>query len=1577
MKKIRNYPIIMQFAIPLLLVGGLFMVNFFSIRHIINNSKYDSEIINIAGRNQVLVQKIELLSTSYGVGNNGVKKELRKTIATYRQSVTVLKKGGKAQGFENIISPINKEVLPIFSNADEIWGLIKRDIDIILYQPSILKKKNTDVIGVDSLGHEITQTSITENINPAITISIANIKKNSKLLGIENGRIFTELQKRMDEKRSWRIGLFFIIMLFNMIIVFVIFLLNRGQFILPVQKILDVLSAVSNGNLNKKVGLNSTNEVGQIANKVDLISNNLDEKVGFIRELSKGNYKAQIELIGNEDVLGSTLIDMRESFQRTAKEEKKRKEEDKKQNWVTQGLAKLGDILRKDNDNIERLSFNIISYLVQFLEANQGGVYVVNDNEENDKFIEQAATVAFSKQKFIKKRIEFGEGIIGRCMLEQQTIYMTDIPEEYIEITSGLGKAKPRSLLIVPLKLNEEIFGVVEIASFILFEPYQVEFVEKVAESIASTISSVKINIKTAILLRDSQTQADTMRTQEDKMRKNMDDLRKMQSEARRQEERLTSFTDSVNHTLIRAEYDTAGILVYANTKFLEKLGYRSNYEVEGRHISIFIDEKDKIWFEKVWEPLAQGGKHFEGNMKHITKDEKDVWMMATYTAVRKANGDVEKILFLGIDTTEQKKESLDHKGQIEALNNSGLKVEYFIDGRYNSCNDIYRQTMEYKEIELQNRSVFDFVEREDLLEFKLIWDNVLNNIPYRGQVRRKTQSGKMKWFHATFSAVKDMYGQVAKVVYIANDITVRKEIELKAKKQEEQLRAKMSELTEIQLKMEENQLQLRQANDNMQENEEKLLHNLEELEVTQSEMARQKNEMQSLLDTIDPVACISELDIDGRVISFNQTLQRIFGISTKRAIGKYYWNLAIIEDQDAEKMFWETIINGQNRKRMMNFDVGGKRYWISENYSPIYNERGKVAKILNIGFDITETKESEYLLKQNAEELATQEEELRQNMEELQTTQDEMSRQKHKLEEMNKRLEANQEIIQKAYSKSKNKEEEVEEKNKQLAASEEELRQNIEYMVSMQDDMLKQKTEMQSLLNAIDPIACLSEYSLDGSVLKFNQKIEQILRIPEEQAVGKNHSDFFEVEDINQYKEFWHQLKLGKKMERISQVNAGGDKFWLSETYAPIFDEDENIEKILNIGFDITKVKEQELELRQYNEEIASQEEELRQNMEKLKSTQEELIRQKNEIEASNSELETSEKKIRNQVEQMTGVQKDAKKKQVELTGVMDAINNSALVLTFDINGFIIDVNKAMLQLFMIAPEDINGKHFTTFITTEKDSQEYKKFLNAMQLGLVFRTTHLVRIKEQEFWLSEVLSPIKDANGNVVKILNIATDITDIKKHELELKQNAEELAAQEEELRQNMEEMAATQETIMIKQIEMRALVDAVDDSLISVEYATDGTILHINQNFIDVTGLTADKFIGKNVFDIVGRTDDFMKTWANLQKGFPFRGEVIRDLPSGKKTFFATYSPAKDENGNVYKIFYLGQDITKTKELEILATQKAKELDIKTKELDTKQQAEQKKMSEILDKHQKEKAQLERKIAKLEAQLKKKRK
>jgi transcriptional regulator with GAF, ATPase, and Fis domain len=196
------------------------------------------------------------------------------------------------------------------------------------------------------------------------------------------------------------------------------------------------------------------------------------------------------------------------------------------------------------------LSENIISEIVQYMEAKQGGLFIINDPSESERYLEMVSCYAYERHKFMEKKVKPGEGMIGQCYLEGELIYLENVPQNYLNITSGIGMANPESLVIVPLKSNDQIEGVLEIASFKKYEKYHLDFLEQLAEIIASAIITVRTNEHTRGLLEQSQQQAEEMKAQEEEMRQNMEELQATQEQMHRKtreyEDEIRSLKDDL-----------------------------------------------------------------------------------------------------------------------------------------------------------------------------------------------------------------------------------------------------------------------------------------------------------------------------------------------------------------------------------------------------------------------------------------------------------------------------------------------------------------------------------------------------------------------------------------------------------------------------------------------------------------------------------------------------------------------------------------------------------------------------------------------------------------------------------------------------------------------------------------------------------------------------------------------------------------------------------------------------------------------------------------------------------------------
>ncbi|MCK5028969.1 MAG: GAF domain-containing protein [Bacteroidales bacterium] len=425
----------------------------------------------------------------------------------------------------------------------------------------------------------------------------------------------------------------------------------------PISKTTNVLSDLAKGDIDesKKVTIKTKDEIGEMGNSVNTLIDGLNKTAEFAQEIGKGNLEKEFDLLSDKDVLGNSLLEMRKSLKIANKQETERKLEDQKQNWTTQGLAKFGEILRQNNDDMQDFSYHIISNLVKYIDANQGGIFMVNDDDKNDVFVELLAFYAYERRKYMEKRIEVGVGLIGRCVQEQKTIYMTELPEEYINVTSGLGQSVPNALLIVPLKVNDEIFGVVELAGFNEFEDHVVKFVEEVGESIASTISTTKINIRTTQLLEQSQQQSEEMAAQEEEMRQNMEELQATQEEAGRRSTEMQGLVNALNTANLVVEYDLNGNIIEVNDNYIQIVGTTKDQLIGTHHTdNMQLTKTQKKEIDQFWIDLRNGIAKKETD--HVEFSGKEYVFVATYTPILNEEGKPVKVLKIATDITEYNK---------------------------------------------------------------------------------------------------------------------------------------------------------------------------------------------------------------------------------------------------------------------------------------------------------------------------------------------------------------------------------------------------------------------------------------------------------------------------------------------------------------------------------------------------------------------------------------------------------------------------------------------------------------------------------------------------------------------------------------------------------------------------------------------------------------------------------------------------------------------------------------------------------------------------------------------------------
>lgn len=332
-----------------------------------------------------------------------------------------------------------------------------------------------------------------------------------------------------------------------------------------------------------------------------------------------------------EHNLLASLRNLQAHLSQKAENERIRAIEEQQRNWVNQGLARFVDLLKAHNTDLDTLTYEMIKNLTEYLGASIGGVFIARQEYNEEEYLHMIASVAYDRKKILQKRIEPGEGLVGECYLEKITLYITEIPRGYIEITSGFGKGIPKSILIVPLKLEDKAYGVLEIASIEYIEPYQIQFVERVAESIASAIASLKNNEQTRRLLDASQSQAEEMASQEEEMRQNLEELQATQDLMRHQQDEL----EQANILMQKNQNDLRNALELSETR--EKEIQLKNRELKQREEE--LSEKLKE-LEETRHSLEQRQKEMEKTNIRMQQNE-----MILRKAVEKAKTKEKELL--------------------------------------------------------------------------------------------------------------------------------------------------------------------------------------------------------------------------------------------------------------------------------------------------------------------------------------------------------------------------------------------------------------------------------------------------------------------------------------------------------------------------------------------------------------------------------------------------------------------------------------------------------------------------------------------------------------------------------------------------------------------------------------------------------------------------------------------------------------------------------------------------------------------------------------------------------------------
>ncbi|MEG5137200.1 MULTISPECIES: HAMP domain-containing protein [unclassified Microcoleus] len=292
-----------------------------------------------------------------------------------------------------------------------------------------------------------------------------------------------------------------------------------------------------------------------------------------------------------KDNLNQMIVNLRETTHKNTE-----------QDWLKTNLAKFTRMLQGQRD-LETVSKLILSELTPLVSA-QHGVFFMMESIEHDPFLKLLSTYAYRERKHLGNRFSLGEGLVGQCALEKERILLTEVPDNYVKISSGLGESAPLNVVVLPVLFEGQVTAVIELASFRRFSEIHLTFLDQLTESIAIVLNTIAASMRTEELLKQSQSLTEELQTQQKELTETNQRLEQQAQSLRASEELLKNQQEELQQTNEELE-EQAELLALQNK------------EVERKNRDI---EQARALLEERAEQLALTSKYkseFLANMSH------------------------------------------------------------------------------------------------------------------------------------------------------------------------------------------------------------------------------------------------------------------------------------------------------------------------------------------------------------------------------------------------------------------------------------------------------------------------------------------------------------------------------------------------------------------------------------------------------------------------------------------------------------------------------------------------------------------------------------------------------------------------------------------------------------------------------------------------------------------------------------------------------------------------------------------------------------------------------------------------
>ncbi|MBD2529648.1 response regulator [Nostoc flagelliforme FACHB-838] len=265
------------------------------------------------------------------------------------------------------------------------------------------------------------------------------------------------------------------------------------------------------------------------------------------------------------------------------------------QNWLKSNLAEFTQMLQGQR-NLESVSSLILSNLAPLVGASQGVFYAL-ESIDDQPTLKLFNSYAYKERKNVANQFRLGEGLVGQCALEKKRILLTEVPSDYIHISSGLGEAPPLNIIVLPILFETEVNAVIELASFTPFSPLHLTFLEQLSEILGVFLNNIASQFQTQQLLEESVALTAELQQSNQRLEEQANELEESQFLVKQSNEELQQLNEELE--------EKAELLEIQNREVARK-----NQEVERARQS----------FEEKAEQLALSSKYkseFLANMSH------------------------------------------------------------------------------------------------------------------------------------------------------------------------------------------------------------------------------------------------------------------------------------------------------------------------------------------------------------------------------------------------------------------------------------------------------------------------------------------------------------------------------------------------------------------------------------------------------------------------------------------------------------------------------------------------------------------------------------------------------------------------------------------------------------------------------------------------------------------------------------------------------------------------------------------------------------------------------------------------